>query len=117
MVHNFGYWHINDKDELYLPLPGEPGYALVIQGNPVGEEKDHFAWYCEQCNTMLYEHVFASGKEGFLGLWKHERFAVTQYNSNVGLRTCPECDHVNPLGYCFKTNKDTPAEAEARKAW
>src|ERR1700719_2668024 len=23
--HNFGYWHINDKDELYLPIPGEAG--------------------------------------------------------------------------------------------
>jgi len=34
--HNFGYWHINDMDELYLRFPGETpdvlGYSIVIQG-------------------------------------------------------------------------------------
>ena len=117
VVHNFGYWHINDKDELYLPLPGDPGFTLVLQGNPVGEETDRMAWYCEQCQTMIHEHVIESGRYGFLGIWKHERMAVTRYNSDVGLRTCPECGHVNKRAYCFHPRKDTPEEAEARKAW
>ena len=32
-------------------------------------------------------------------------------------RTCPECGHQNPMGYCWNTAKDTPEEAEARKLW
>ena len=117
MEHNFGFWHINDKDELYLPLPGSPGFSVIIQGIPTGEETDRIAWYCDNCLTMLFEHVYESGKYGFDGIWKNERIAVTKFNADESLRPCPECDHVNPRGYCFNPAKDTPEEAEARKLW
>jgi hypothetical protein len=119
--HNFGYWHINDKDELYLPIPGpsaeELGYYVVIMGLPKGRETDAFAWYCEECGTLLYDHVIETGTTGLAGFWKGERQAVNHYNADPRLRTCPECGHVNPLGYCWNKAKDTPAEAQARQAW
>jgi hypothetical protein len=119
--HNFGYWHINDKDELYLQLPaavpGEPGHAIVIMGSPRENETDSFAWYCEKCLTLLYDHVVETGRCGFDGFWKGEATAVRTYNSDVNLRTCPECNHVNPAGYCWNSAKDSPEEAAARKQW
>ena len=119
--HNFGYWHINDKDELYLQIPaanpGEPGHSVIIMGMPIGNETDAFAWYCEKCLTMMYDHVVETGRLGFAGFWKGEAEAVRTYNADVTLRTCPECNHVNPMGYCWNAAKDTPEEAAARKAW
>ena len=119
--HNFGYWHINDKDELYLPIPaeteGEPGYFVVVMGNPGERETDSFAWYCAECLTLLYDVVVETGRIGFNGFWRGEMEAVRAYNSDVAKRTCPECGHVNPLGYCWNSAKDTPEESEARKLW
>ena len=119
--HNFGFWHINDMDELYLPLPSLPGeefgHMLVIQETPVGTEGESFAWYCQQCLTMLFELHYDTGKDGFQGFWRAEERAVRLYNSDPKNQLCPECGHVNPLGYCWNTAKDTPQEREARTIW
>jgi hypothetical protein len=119
--HNFGYWHINDMDELYLRFPGPTpetlGYSVVVQGKPKGNECDRFAWYCERCVTLLFERVCETGRLGFNTFWKAERQAVTEYNQAIGNRTCPECQHVNPRGYCWATNKDSPEESQARLLW
>lgn len=120
LPHNFGYWHINDKDELYLPIPaekGELGYFVVVQGRPTDEETDAFAWYCEECGTMLFDFVIRTGTLGMNGFWRGEREAVNQYNADVKLRTCDECGHVNPLGYCWNARGDSPEEAAARAHW
>jgi hypothetical protein len=121
VLHNFGYWHINDKDELYLPIPGEgpqgQGYFVIVQGRPTGKENDSFAWYCEKCMTLLYDFVVETGEVGLAGFWKGEQEAVRRYNADVRLRTCPECAHVNPRGYCWNKAKDTPEEAQARLYW
>lgn len=121
VMHNFGYWHINDKDELYLPIPAELaddlGYYVVIMGLPKGREIDSLAWYCEQCNTLLYDHVIETYRTGIAGFWKGEREAVNIYNGDLSLRTCPDCHHENPLGYCWNSAKDTAQEAAARLYW
>ncbi len=121
VAHNFGYWHINDMDELYLRIPGETpdslGYSLVIMVSPTGNECDRFAWYCERCLTLLFERVCETGRLGLDAFWKGERQAVTEYNRDVHHRTCPECGHINPLGYCWAVNKDSPEEGEARALW
>ncbi len=120
-AHNFGYWHINDQDELYVPIPaaseGEEGFFVVLMGQPKGKDTDAFAWYCENCLTLLYEHVARTGNTGIAGFWKAERAAVSAYNGDARLRRCVECGHVNPLGYCWNSAKDTPEEAEARAYW
>ncbi|MGC4028115.1 MAG: hypothetical protein QM696_04485 [Steroidobacteraceae bacterium] len=119
--HNFGYWHINDKDELYVPIPaevtGELGHYIVVMGAPSGKESESFAWFCEKCHTILYDHVVDTGKYGLAVFWKGEREAVDIYNADVNLRTCPECGHVNPHGYCWNSAKDSAEEAAARRAW
>jgi hypothetical protein len=121
VAHNFGYWHINDMDELYLPLPspepGQPGYFLLCMGNPGPGESDRFAWYCQRCLTLLFERQYRTGDLGFNGFWRAERDAVTAYNSDPRHQRCPECGYVNPKGYCWNTVKDTPEERAARQLW
>jgi hypothetical protein len=121
VLHNFGYWHINDKDELFVPVPGDgdgsPGYSVIMQGRPRGRESESFAWYCQKCLTLLFDFVVPTGEVGLAGFWKGEREAVSLYNREARLRTCVECGHVNPMGYCWNSAKDTPEEAEARRVW
>lgn len=121
VAHNFGFWHVNDMDELYLPLPAADGeglgHMLVIQETPAGAEGESFVWYCERCLTLLFEHHYETGRFGFQGFWRAEENAVRAYNADAKRRTCPECGHVNPLGYCWNAAKDTEDERKARALW
>ena len=118
--HSYGYWHINDMDELNLKIPGaagELGYSFIIMQKPVGSQGESFAWYCERCLTILYELRAATGRYGLVEFWRLESEAVRTYNGDVKLRTCPECGFENPLGYCWNQSKDRPEEREARLVW
>ena len=119
--HSFGFWHVNDMDELYLPLPNEAGdplgHMVVIQETPQGNEGESFAWYCENCLTLLWELHYRTGEFGFQGFWKAEERAVREYNSELKRRLCPECGHLNPMGYCWNSAKDTDDERAARAIW
>jgi hypothetical protein len=121
VAHSFGYWHINDMDEIYLPLPnqeGDPlGHYLVIMQTPTGNEGDTYAWYCLKCLTLLFERHHRTGEFGMQGLFKCSELGVRQFNAEPALRTCPECGFLNPLAYCWNTAKDTPAERAARAIW
>jgi hypothetical protein len=119
--HSLGFWHINDMDELYLPVPprkGEKlGHFIVLMQNPSEHEIESFAQYCQKCLTMLHEHVYEAGKIGLAGMHAAEDEAIRIYNSDPKLRHCPECGHDNPLGYAWNVAKDTPETAAARLSW
>jgi hypothetical protein len=121
VAHSFGYWHINDMDEIYLPLPnpeGESlGHYLVIMQTPTGNEGDTYAWYCEKCTTLLFERHHRTGEFGMQGLFKCSELAVREYNADAKKRTCPECGYLNPMGYCWNSAKDTAEERAARAIW
>jgi len=119
--HSMGFWHINDMDELYLPLPAmagdELGHFVVIMQNPVGREGESFCFYCLRCTTMLHEHYCKSGELGLAAIFRAEEQAVREFNRDPALRLCPECGYDNPVGYCWNTAKDTPEERAARALW
>lgn len=121
VAHSFGFWHVNDMDEVYLGLPnleGDPlGHYLVIMQTPVGNEGESFAWYCQECLTLHYELRYETGQFGLQGFWKAEDRAVRDYNSDQKNRTCPQCGFINPLGYCWNSAKDTPEQRAARAIW
>jgi hypothetical protein len=117
--HVFGYWHINDKDEIIVTLPpdnGQPGRVVIIMGKPTGKETDRFAWYCEQCLTLLFMRECRSG-EDFKQFWSAEVAAVREYNANPKNQICPCCGHKNPLGYSAMQPVDRPEERAARLQW
>ncbi len=116
--HSFGHWHINDMEELAVKFQGadgDLGYSLLIMRTPTGKEGESVAWYCEECFTILYELRMKTGELGLGEFWRKEREAVTTFNSDAKIRTCPECGHVNPMAYVWNPTKDTPEEAEARR--
>jgi hypothetical protein len=118
--HSLGYWHINDMDELYFPVPGEGdglGYFIVIMQTPRGNEGESFAWYCERCVTLIHEIHYRSGIMGLKEFWRAEDNAVRDFNSDPRHRTCPECGYVNPLGYTWNVAKDTDEQRAARALW
>jgi hypothetical protein len=119
--HSMGFWHINDMDEIYLPLPnldGDPlGHFVVIMQTPRGNEGESVAWYCEQCLTLLFERFHRTGEFGLDSVFKSSGSAIREYNSTPKLRTCPECGHLNPLAYAWNPAKDTPQERAARAVW
>jgi hypothetical protein len=121
VAHSFGFWHVNDMDEVYLGLPNPEGDALghyvVVMQTPVGTQGESFAWYCQQCLTLHYEFRYDTGRHGLQGFWRAEDQAVRDYNSDPKNRTCPECGFVNPLGYCWNSAKDTPEQRAARAVW
>lgn len=121
--HNFGFWHINDMDELYLTLPGPtaetPAYCLIFMQHPdpTGHAGESVAEYCEQCLTILYERHYRTAELGFEGVFKFFDDAMRDYNNEPRNRVCPECGHVNPFGYTWNPDRDTPEMAAARQQW
>ena len=119
--HSMGFWHINDMDELYLPLPNADGDALghfvVIMQTPKGREGESFVFYCQRCATLLHEVHCPTGEIGIPGIFRAEERAVREFNADPKKRVCVECGFVNPLGYCWNTAKDTEEERAARLLW
>jgi len=119
--HIYGYWHINDVDEIYVTIGGEtpdsPASRLLIMRNPRPGERDMFAWYCEQCFAMIHCVVHQTGNLGFETFWKAEDAAVREFNADPKLRQCRNCGWVHPLSYHFMDHKNTPEEAAAKAAW
>ena len=114
--HVFGYWHINDKDEIIMPLPAignHPARVIIIMGRPTEGEADRFAWYCQKCLTLL----FLRESTKFESFWKTELAACRDYNSDSKNQICTSCGHKNPHGYSGMQMSDREEEREARFQW
>ncbi len=83
----------------YLPpnIPHSPQRAansigLVIERRRLAGEKDGLSWYCQQCNTKLYEEFFtlSSIESDFPPVFE-------QFHNSLEARTCPKCGAVHPL--------------------
>ena len=86
---------INEGDIFLLPprVPHNPvrfkdTIGLVMERRRRNGEKDGLMWFCEKCNTKLYEEYFELNDitSQFQGVF--EKF----YNSD-DLRTCKSCGH------------------------
>jgi len=123
--HQFGYWHINDVDEVMLwqygKTPEDQATVFLMMRAPRPGERDMFAWYCEKCLNLLYCSVYDSGNkvdDGWDGVMAAERVAIDIFNNDQDLRICKECGAEHPLGYSSDWDLDAaPEEVEARWAW
>jgi hypothetical protein len=117
--HGFGYWHINDMDEVILAIPaldGETrGHYIVVMQKPIGKEGESFAQYCQVCLTLIHEYRFNQGQLGINEFWHAEMAAASAFNATD--RRCPECGNINHPAYCWNVAKDTPELAASRKLW
>ena len=89
---------IRAGEVFYLPprVPHSPqrmpdSIGLVVERKRLPHEKDGLLWFCERCNTKLYEEFFTltNVETDFLAVF--ERF----YRSRES-RTCKSCGHLNP---------------------
>lgn len=76
----------------HSPQRGANSIGLVIERRRLGHEKDGLSWYCQQCNTKLYEEFFTldSIESDFPPVF--ERF-----HGSLDARTCSHCGTVHPL--------------------
>jgi hypothetical protein len=102
LTQDYGWWHVNDADEIYIPVPLTNGVlAFVILEATFADRWDKFQWYCLECYTFLHERRVNTGRVGMPGYWEAEAAAVTEFNADVERRTCPTCKTVHPLAYSF----------------
>lgn len=89
---------IKAGETFYLPprVPHSPqrmagGIGLVIERKRLPHELDGLLWYCERCNTKLFEEFFTlrDVEKDFPPIF--DRF----YRSHDH-RTCKSCGHLNP---------------------
>ena len=82
----------------YLParVPHSPqrmpnSIGLVIERKRLPHELDGLLWFCEQCNTKLYEEFFklVDIEQDFPPVFDH-------FYSSREHRTCKQCGHLNP---------------------
>lgn len=90
---------IRAGEVFYLPpnIPHSPQRAansigLVIERRRLAGEKDGLSWYCQTCNTKLYEEFFtlSSIESDFPPVFDH-------FHDSLEARTCPQCFAVHPL--------------------
>lgn len=90
---------IRAGEVFYLPpnVPHSPQRAsnsigLVIERRRRAGEKDGLSWYCQECNTKLYEEFFtlSSIESDFPPVFDH-------FHNSLEARTCPQCAAVHPL--------------------
>ncbi|HLH76060.1 MAG TPA: hypothetical protein VKV28_04555 [Candidatus Binataceae bacterium] len=99
----YGYWHINEEDELTIPIPLNNGESVVVllEGMPKAGRWDRFVQFCRTCNRRIHEHGVKTGEVGIAGFWKAEEQAIAQFNGDLKLRTCPDCGTVNRHAYSY----------------
>ena len=117
--HNYGFWHINDEQELGINFPLGDGkrVTVLIEGYPEKGRLDRFAWYCNACLTPLFMRACETGRVGLGGFYQVQQEAVIEFNASDALRTCRTCGEVHPHAYSAFAWTDTPEQREARKVW
>ncbi len=83
--------------ELFL-LPGnvphsprrkEKSWTFVIERKRSPEELDRFVWFCEKCNTQLYETTVRFDEPS-----DAVKQAYEAMKTEIKLRTCPQCGQI-----------------------
>ncbi|MGB4857825.1 MAG: 3-hydroxyanthranilate 3,4-dioxygenase [Dokdonella sp.] len=83
----------------YLPpnVPHSPqrsanSIGLVIERRRLADEKDGLSWYCQDCNTKLYEEFFT-----LHSIESDLPPVFERFHNSLEARTCPQCGAVHPL--------------------
>ncbi|MCS6803512.1 MAG: hypothetical protein RMM98_12100 [Acidobacteriota bacterium] len=102
LTGDYGWWHINTTEEIYIPVTRtDDKIAFVIVESLYDERYDQFVWYCPTCYRRLFGREVNTGRLGVDGYWKAERAAVEEFNSDERLRLCQDCGTVHPKAYSF----------------
>jgi hypothetical protein len=114
--HIYGFWHINDEQELAmnLTLNETRRVTVLIEGFPKRGRRDRFAWFCTSCLNPLYMREVETGRVGLPGFYAVEEDAFQVFNHDESLRTCKRCGTVHPHAYSIFSWNDTEQQRTAR---
>ena len=117
--HVYGFWHINEEQEMYvnLKLADDRAVTILIEGFPQAGRKDRFAWYCLKCLNPLYMGEVETARVGLGGYYAAQEDAFNVFNADEKVRTCKECGTVHPVAYSIFPWKDDAVEKAARNLW
>ncbi|PBS13735.1 3-hydroxyanthranilate 3,4-dioxygenase [Lysobacteraceae bacterium NML93-0792] len=89
----------------HSPQRGPDSIGLVIERRRLPHEDDGLLWFCERCNTKVYEEYFHLDdiEQDFFRVF--ERF----YRDDA-LRTCKACGHLNPRPSRYELQADSQAD-------
>ena len=75
----------------HSPQRAADSIGLVVERKRVAGERDGLLWYCERCNTKLYEEFFPLRdiENDFPAVFEH-------FYRSAEHRTCKGCGHLNP---------------------
>jgi 3-hydroxyanthranilate 3,4-dioxygenase len=66
-------------------------WGLVIERKRRQEEKEEFAWFCEQCDQLVLSRVVNQGN-----IPSQVTAVYTEFNASASMRTCNSCGFVFP---------------------
>lgn len=117
--HVYGFWHINEQQEMSIRLKLEGGgrLTMLVEGFPEAGRKDRFAWFCLECLEPLYMAEVDMGRVGLGGYYAVQEDAFEVFNNEVSVRTCKRCGAVHPVAYSIFPWKDSREERASREAW
>lgn len=65
--------------------------GLVVERKRLPGERDGLMWFCERCNTKLYEEFFE-----LQNIEQDFPPVFDRFYGSIEHRTCPACGHLNP---------------------
>lgn len=75
----------------HSPQRGPGSIGLVVERKRLPHERDGLMWFCERCNTKLYEQFFE-----LVDIERDFPAVFERYYRSIEHRTCRSCGHVNP---------------------
>ncbi len=73
----------------HCPTRGVNTIGLVMERKRRDNEKDGLLWFCEKCNTKLYEHYFQ-----LTNIETQFKATFDEFYGSEDLRTCKKCGHL-----------------------
>ena len=77
---------------LHSPRFSPDAFVLILERKRRPDEQDRFSWFCERCNTRLFEavrHVRDYREDPVSRVYE-------EFYSSESNRTCGKCGHVTP---------------------
>ena len=75
----------------HSPQRGPDSIGLVVERKRLPHERDGLMWFCERCNTKLFEHFFE-----LVDIERDFPAVFDRFYRSLEHRTCRSCGHVNP---------------------
>ena len=75
----------------HSPRRFENTWGLVIERKRRQEEKEEFAWFCEQCDELVLSRVVNQGN-----IPSQVTAVYSEFNADEKMRTCKACGYVFP---------------------